>query len=274
MLGKRAVIAVRREDGQIVVEEMGKLKSGFWKKIPFVRGIFNLYYSLLFGIKALNRSAEIAYNEEMKKGEGIFAIFMAVLLAVGLFFILPMFLTSLLKGLRSNEFLFSLVEGFIRIGIFLAYVWTLSLFKEIKRIFQYHGAEHKTINAYEAGLELTADEVSKCSRIHPRCGTNFLMIFLIASVFVFSFLSLFFKPTLTYRLVSRVVMIPVIASLSYEILVGLSLLPDAVMKALAFPGLLLQFLTTSEPDRSQIEVAIKALEGALEGEGEEADIMA
>ena len=274
MIGKRAVIAVRQGDEKIVVEEIGKAPQTIWKKIPLLRGLYNLYFSLVFGIKALNRSAEISSGEEMKKGEMTLSVIFAVLLAIGLFFMLPMFLTSLLKALRGNEFLFSIVEGFIRVGIFLLYVWIISLFKDIKRIFQYHGAEHKTINAFEAGEELLPEKVKLYSRIHPRCGTNFLMIFLIASVIVFSLLAIFFKPTMTYRIVSRVVMIPVIASLSYEMLVLASKLPSFLMKVLIAPGLLLQFLTTREPDESQIRVAIKSLEAALEGAGEEADIMA
>ncbi|MCD6450701.1 MAG: DUF1385 domain-containing protein [Thermotogaceae bacterium] len=274
MIGKGAVIAVRNQQKEIVTEEIGKIKSTFWKKIPFVRGIYNLYYSLLFGIKALNRSAEIAYNEEIKKGEGVFTILVAFAVAIGLFFMLPMFLTSLLKALRSNEFMFSLVEGLIRVGIFLLYVWIISLMKDVKRLFQYHGAEHKTINAFESGVDLTPENVKNYSRIHPRCGTNFLMIFMIASVLLFSFLSLFFEPTLRYRIISRVVMIPVIASLSYELLVIFSKFPEWLMKIVISPGLALQYLTTKEPDEKQLEVAIVALKGALKGEGEEADIMA
>ena len=274
MIGKRAVIAVRNPEKEIVTEEVGKIKNTLWKKIPFVRGIYNLYYSLLFGIKALNRSAEIAYNEEMKKGEGVITILIAFAVAIGLFFMLPMFLTNLLKPLRGNEFAFSLVEGLIRIGFFLLYVWIISLMKDVRRIFQYHGAEHKTINAFESGIELVPKNVKGYSRIHPRCGTNYLMIFMISSVILFSFLSLFFKPTLEYRIVSRVIMIPVIASLSYELLVLFSKFPKWLMKIVISPGLALQYLTTKEPDEEQLEVAIVALKEALKGEGEDIDIMA
>jgi len=274
MIGKRAVIAVRNQEKEIVTEEIGGIKNTLWRKVPFVRGIYNLYYSLSFGIKALNRSAEIAYNEEMKKSEGILTILVAFALAIGLFFMLPMFLTNLLKPLRGSEFAFSLVEGLIRIGLFLLYVWVISLMKDVKRIFQYHGAEHKTINAFENDVELTPENVKGYSRIHPRCGTNFLMIFMIASVILFSFLSLFFEPTLRYRIISRVVMIPIIASLSYELLILFSKLPKWIMKIVISPGLALQYLTTKEPDKEQLEVAIAALREALKGEGEDMDIMA
>jgi len=146
--------------------------------------------------------------------------------------------------------------------------------EDVKRLFQYHGAEHMVVNAYESGEELTVEKVRKYSTIHPRCGTNFVMIFLISSVILFSVLAIFFEPTLKYRIVSRIVAIPVIASISYEILSVLKELPEGLMKVVAFPGLALQLLTTSKPSDDQIEVAIKALEEALKGEGEEAEYLA
>ena len=274
MIAKRAVIAVRKNDGDIVVEEIGNVPKRRYSKIPLLRGIINLYYTLLLGLKALNRSVEIVSEEEMSTWDKSITFITALGLAVGLFFLLPMFLVNLLKPLRENEFLFSLVEGSIRIAFFLIYVWIISLFKDVKRLFQYHGAEHKTIHAYEKGMELNVENVKRFSTIHPRCGTNFLMIFLISSVLLFSVLSLFFEPTLTYRIVSRVVAIPLIASISYEILRGLERLPKGLMRVLAFPGLALQLLTTAEPDVDQIEVAIESLKNALSGEGEGTDIMA
>jgi uncharacterized protein YqhQ len=182
-------------------------------------------------------------------------------------------ITYILKSLRENEALFSLVEGLIRIGIFLIYVWIISLMKDVKRMFMYHGAEHKTINAFENGEDLSVENVKKYSRIHERCGTNYLMIFLVTSVLVYSFLSIFFEPTLTYRLISRLVVIPVLISIAYELLVvsSKSKLLSAVFNS---PGKLLQLITTKEPDGEMIEVAIKALEAAIEGTGEEVEIMA
>ncbi len=274
MIGKRAVIAVRKENGEIVVEEMGVLRRGNLSKIPFIRGIINLYYSLSLGLKALNRSAEIVSEEKIKSWEKYLSFLLAVGLAVGLFFILPMFLTNLLKPLRDNEALFSLVEGSIRIVLFLIYVWVISLMKDVRRLFQYHGAEHKVIHTFESGEELTVENAMKHDKIHPRCGTNFLMIFLIASVLLFSFLAMFFEPTLKYRIISRITAIPLIASLAYEILKSLERLPRGLMKVLAFPGLALQLLTTSEPSEDQLEVAIISLEEALKGGGEDLEIMA
>jgi len=177
MIGKRAVMAVRRQDGGIVLEEVGVPRRGKLSKIPLLRGIYNLYYSLSLGIKALNRSVEIVSKEEMKKSQKLGSILLAVVLAIGLFFVLPMFLTNLLKPLRDNEALFSLVEGSLRIAIFLLYVWIISLAEDVKRLFQYHGAEHMTIHAFEAGDELTVENVKKYKTLHPRCGTNYVMIF-------------------------------------------------------------------------------------------------
>jgi len=271
MIGKRASLAVRKGK-EIVVEDMGTLKRAKLSKVPFIRGFYNLYYSLKFGINALNRSVEIVEGQEMKSGEKFLSITLAVLLAIGLFFYLPMGITYILKSLRNNEFLFSLVEGTIRIAIFILYIWIISLMKDVKRMFMYHGAEHKTINAYEAGEELSVENVRKYSRIHERCGTNFLMIFMIASVIVYSVLSIFFKPTFEYRLVSRAVVIPILISVSYEIL-ALSSKSKIVSMAFNSFGKLLQLVTTKEPEDDMLEVSIEALKSSLSGEGEDVEIM-
>ena len=271
MIGRRASLAVRKGE-DIVVEDMGALKRAKLSRVPFVRGFYNLYYSLKFGISALNRSVEIVEGQEMKSSEKFFSIALAVLLAVGLFFYLPMGITYILKPLRSNEFLFSLVEGTIRIIIFILYIWIISLMKDVRRMFMYHGAEHKTINAYEASEELTVENVKKYSRIHERCGTNFLMIFMITSVVVYSVLSIFFKPTFEYRLISRAVVIPVLISVSYEILAISSKSKVASMIFNSF-GKLLQLVTTKEPEDDMLEVSIEALKASLSGEGEDVEIM-
>ena len=271
MIGKRASLAVRKGE-EIVVEDMGTLKRAKLSKVPFIRGFYNLYYSLKFGINALNRSVEIVEGQEMKSGEKFLSITLAVLLAIGLFFYLPMGITYILKPLRNNEFLFSLVEGTIRIAVFILYIWIISLMKDVKRMFMYHGAEHKTINAYEAGEDLSVENVRKYSRIHERCGTNFLMIFMITSVIVYSVLSIFFKPTFEYRLVSRAVVIPILISVSYEILALSSKSKIASMAFNSF-GKLLQLVTTKEPEDDMLEVSIEALKSSLSGEGEDVEIM-
>jgi uncharacterized protein YqhQ len=269
MMGKKIVIAVRNEKGEIVKEELGKIKNKKVLKIPFVRGLFSLFYSMYFGLKGLDRSAEIATGEEMKKSETFFSIFIAIVVGIGLFVMLPVFLTGLL-GVKDDEFLFSLVEGFIRLGLFLLYVWIISFMKDVKRVFQYHGSEHKTIHAYENGDELTVENVKKYSTIHPRCGTNFVMIFLIVAIILFSIFGIYRPLSWVERIVIRIVLIPVVASVSYELLKLFDKFP--FLRFLSFPGLLLQKLTTAEPDEKQIEVAIESLKFALEGEEPDEDV--
>ncbi|QTA37141.1 DUF1385 domain-containing protein [Thermosipho ferrireducens] len=262
MMGKRVAIAVRNKDGEIVTEEIGKIKKTKFLKIPFIRGLFSLFYSLYFGIKALDRSAEIATGEEMKKSETVFSFLIALVLGIGLFVILPVWITQLL-GFKNNEFTFSLVDGFLRISFFLIYVWVISFFKDVKRVFQYHGAEHKTIHAFEKNEQLLPENVKKYTTIHPRCGTNFIMIFLIVAVIIFSLFG-FYKPLNGLeRILIRIVFIPIVASISYEFLKFFD--KFKFLSFLSFPGLILQKLTTAEPDNSQIEVAIAALKFSLEG---------
>ena len=260
MLGKRAVIAVRDPQKNIVVEEMGEIKrKGL--KIPFVRGIVSLYYSLSFGLKALDRSAEISTGEEMKKSDSFFSIVLAIILAIGLFVFLPVWITTLL-GFKNNEFLFSLVDGFIRLGFFLLYVWIISLSKDIKRLFMYHGAEHKTIHAFENNEVLEPKNIRKYSRIHPRCGSNFIMIFLIIAILLFSLVGIFKPLSSVQRIIVRIVFIPIIASISYEFL-KIADKAGKLFKILYFPGMLLQFLTTAEPTDDMLEVAIASVKAAI-----------
>ncbi|MGJ8454754.1 DUF1385 domain-containing protein [Pseudothermotoga sp. U03pept] len=264
MMGKNVAIAVRNNNGEIVVEEIGKKTPSSLKlfKVPFLRGLISLFYSLYYGIYALDRSAEISSGQKMKKSETFWSIFLAVVLAVGLFLVLPVFLTSLLTFLRGNEFLFSLVEGLIRLGLFLLYVYIISLLKDVKRFFQYHGAEHMVIHAYESNEPLIDEKIRKYSTIHPRCGTNFVMIFLIFSIIFFSLLGWILHLNVFWKVISRVAFIPVIVGFSYEFL-RISARNSKAMRFLAAPGLLLQKLTTAIPDDSQIEVAIAALKKAV-----------
>ncbi len=265
MMGTNVAIAVRDNKGKVVVEEIGKKTPSNSKlfRIAFLRGIVSLYYSLYYGIYALDRSAEISSGQKMKKSQAITSLLFAIVLAVGLFFVLPVFLTNLLKPLRGNEFVFSLVEGLIRLGLFLLYVYVISLFKDVKRIFQYHGAEHMVIHAYEANEELTVQNIRKYSTIHPRCGTSFAMIFLIISIVVFSVLGSLVSLGIFWKVLSRIVLIPVVIGFSYEFL-RISSMGSKLMKILTSPGLILQKLTTAIPDDSQIEVAVAALRKAVD----------
>ncbi|MBP7303514.1 MAG: DUF1385 domain-containing protein, partial [Fervidobacterium sp.] len=270
MMGKKVVVAVRQANGDIAVKELGGVsQNNKWMKIPFIRGFFSLFYSLSFGLKAIDLSAELSSGEEMKKSDSIISILIAIVLALGLFIVAPAYITKWM-GIRNNEFLFSLIDGFIRLGIFLLYVWIISLSKDIKRVFQYHGAEHKTVHNYESGEELSVENARKFSTIHPRCGTNFLMIFLLVAILVHSLFGLFGALNMAQRILVRLIALPIVAGISYELLRLFDKYPR--LRVLAAPGMLLQRLTTAQPDDSQLEVAIVSLKHAL-GMEDEAELV-
>jgi uncharacterized protein YqhQ len=266
-------IAVRRPSGEIVVrkEEAIPLSERYpVVKLPIVRGAVALFQSLIVGIKALNFSANEALAEEEggeKEELSPWAMggTMAVAFGFGilLFFILPLYLTKLLVPLiGSSNIVFNLVDGVIRVAVFLLYIWSISRMKDIQRVFQYHGAEHKSIFAFEAGEELTVANVRKYSCLHPRCGTSFLLIVMLVSIVIFSLIP---KPWPFYlKAGARVVFLPLIAGVSYELLKW-SAKNDSLrlVRMLIAPGLALQRLTTREPDDSQLEVAIRSMEEAL-----------
>lgn len=265
MMGRRVVVAVRRNDGSIDVRELGSVHRGNAAKIPLIRGILSLFYSLSFGVRALDMSARMTSDEELKRGETFFSILISILLAVGLFIVAPAYLTRLI-GLRRNEFAFSLVDGLLRLGIFLVYVWIISLFKDVRRVFQYHGAEHKAVHAFENGEELTVENARRYSTIHPRCGTNFVMIFLIIAILVHGAFGALGPLNMLQRLLVRLISLPIVAAVAYELLKFFDRHPRLLF--LALPGLALQKLTTAEPDDAQLEVALVALRHALGIEGE------
>lgn len=260
-------LAVRKADGSIYVES--KSASTIRDRYPilnkpFIRGVIVLWESLRDGMGGLQRSAQMATDgteEEMTTTESISTILVAVLVAVGLFVVVPTWSVKFLHTLTDEPLYLNLFEGLLRIFIFLAYVIAISQMSDIKRVFQYHGAEHKTIYTYEADENLTVENVRNKSTLHPRCGTNFLMIVMLISIFVFAF---FGWPNVWVRIVSRIVMMPVIAGVSYEIIrFAGNHCKHPLVHALIMPGLLLQKLTTREPDDSQIEVAIAAVKEAL-----------
>ncbi len=263
---EKAAVAIRKEDKTIDVKILySGTPKGFWAK-PFIRGIVALYYTMVEGIKILNHSAVISSESDpITKKDLVISLLVALLFAVGLFFLLPMFLAYLIDSNSGNDFKFAMIEGLIRIGIFILYLVVIKSFKDVKRVFQYHGAEHKTINTYESGEVLTPENAKKHSRIHPRCGTSFLVFVIILSVFVFSAFAPLFKG-IYMRALSRIVLIPIIASISYEILKLSSRYPNNIFfKLIAFPGLATQYLTTSEPDLDMLEVGIVALKESLKG---------
>jgi uncharacterized protein YqhQ len=283
MRAPRAVaIAVRRADGEIVVKKelSVPLSERFpLVKLPILRGAVALFTSLIIGIKALNFSANEAMTEDEKekeKSEGkesgselsSWAMAGTMTIAFGfgicLFFLFPLYLTKLLTPvIGTNNIIFNLVDGVIRVIVFLLYIWAISRMSDIQRVFQYHGAEHKSIFAFEAGDELSVENVRRYSRLHPRCGTSFLLIVMLVSIAVFSVIPKLWPFYL--KAGSRIFLLPMIAGISYEFLKwSASHDSHPLVRMIITPGLALQRLTTREPDDSQLEVAISSLNAALE----------
>ncbi|HOU12124.1 MAG TPA: DUF1385 domain-containing protein [Anaerolineae bacterium] len=270
MRGKyNAAIAVRRPDGEVVVkqEPLGNFYRGFFSKVPFLRGIPLLWDSLGLGMKALFFSAEVVGQAEdpeftMSGGMGLATGAIGLLGGAALFMVLPSFLAGLLVPERA--LLFNIVEGLIRLCLLVGYIAAVGRMEDIRRVFAYHGAEHKTINAHEAGAPLTVESVRTFSTTHARCGTAFLLIVVFISILVFAPLG---RPTFLIRIASRLLLLPVIAGIAYEVLrfTGKHA-RNPIIHAIITPNLALQRLTTREPDDGMLEVAITALQTVLAGE--------
>ncbi len=262
--GDRVAVAVRRLDTKEIVVRPLPMIRRFPRlgQTPFLRGTFRLYDTLALGMRALNASTQIAYPEEeqMSKGATFVTFVLAIVLGVGAFIILPLFITNSVSVLRlGNSVVFNLVEGLIRLAIFFAYLVVIRLFmKDIRRVFQYHGAEHKVVHAYERDEELTVANAAKHTTMHPRCGTAFLMTVFVIAILVFSVAG---NPALWLKILSRILLLPVVAGIAYEAqrFAGRHF-DKAWVRFLAQPGLWLQRLTTAEPTGDMIEVAIAALD--------------
>ena len=263
--GKETVaISVRQPNGQlsVVKQPLASIYKGRLRQIPLIRGVIVLIETLALGTQSLLHSAQVAVAEEGEQRIPTAVLWgtVAVSLALGvaLFFMLPLFATRyLIDPYIESALLSNLFEGLIRISIFVAYLKLISLIPDIKKVFAYHGAEHKVVNAYEAGVPLDVESVKKYSTAHARCGTAFLFIVLIVAILVFALVG---QPTLWLRILSRIALIPVIAVISYEIMkFGAGHIDNRVVRVLLAPGLLLQRITTRQPDDSQIEAAISAL---------------
>ncbi len=264
---KNMVTAVRRPNGELAldVKPLPVLYTSRLRRIPLVRGIVVLIEAVVLGIKSLLYSANISLEEEGEEISGwlVWALVaVSSVFAVALFFITPLFLTKLLDPYINSSLIFHLIEGFIRLGIFIAYLKLIMLVPDIKRIFAYHGAEHKAVNAYEAGVPLEAEEVRKYNTAHVRCGTSFAFAVLVIAIIVFALVG---RPSLWLMVLSRVLLIPVIAALGYEVIYfGANHVKNGFVRALLAPGLWLQTLTTREPDDSQLDVALVALRKVIE----------
>lgn len=273
MRGSRGMaVAVRRPDGGIEVHSeplTSRIYTSRWSKLPFVRGLALLWDALGLGIRALLFSANVAIeDEEEVEFSGAIAwgtVVFAMVLGIGLFFVLPLLIVGFLDRWIVSDLVSNLVEGVIRLAIFLAYIIVVGRMGDIQRVFSYHGAEHKTINAYEDRADLTPESVARYSTLHPRCGTGFLLVVMVVSILVFSLLG---RPSLIPRIVSRIVLIPVIAGLSYEVIrFGARHHGNRLVRTVLYPSLALQRLTTNEPTSDMLEVAIVALKRVLVAEG-------
>lgn len=267
MRGKTHVaVAVRQPDGEISVDvrPVNSISDRYpILKKPFLRGVVSLVESLVMGMKALAYSAQVSGDEDEKLDSKEMALTIAVSAGLGilLFIVIPTWSMRFLTGITQDHMALNLAEGVLRMAIFLAYIAAISSMNDIQRVFQYHGAEHKTIYTYEAGLPLKVENVRPFSTLHPRCGTNFLMIVMLISMFIFTFLG---WPSLWERIASRIILMPVIAGVSYEFIRYAGAHTDNPLVRIAItPGLLLQKLTTRQPDDSQIEVAIASLKAVV-----------
>jgi uncharacterized protein YqhQ len=263
-------VAVRKPDGEIAHVSRhidSPMKRHAYARLPIIRGVVALGESLAIGFKALGISANAQLGEEEEEiSGGMWAgtVLVAVALAVGLFFVVPVGLTSLIKDQLNSSFLFWLVEGVLRTAIFLGYLVLLSRLNDLRRVFEYHGAEHKTISCYEAELPLTPENAQRFSRLHPRCGTSFLLVVMIVAIFVFAPIGL---PAWYLLVLTRILGVPLIAGISFEIIkfAGRNRRKRWV-RAIMWPGLQLQKLTTREPDLDQLAVAIAAMDAVLANE--------
>ncbi len=273
--GEKYAIAVRKPDGKIEIEAQTHkqlLKGSPVLKIPFLRGAFVFIDSMILGTRAINYSAEAFDEEEAKEtgtsGSGALdklmsslVMIIAVALAVGLFIVLPTFLASLFEKNIRNPSLVSIIEGMIRIVVFILYMFMIGFMKDMRRIYRYHGAEHKCINCIERGRTLNVENVKKSSRFHRRCGTSFMYISVFISVIIFFFIRIEYLPL---RLLVRILMIPVVLGISYEILALAGRSENILVYILTAPGIWFQHLTTKEPDDKMIEVAIKSVEAVFD----------
>ncbi len=282
MRGKDKIsIAVRKPDGEIVLktDEIKKNWLSSFSKVPILRGILTFIASMIIGIKALNYSAEF-YDDgsdyekgkfdlwiEKKFGDKADSVYVAISMVFAtaitvIFFLgLPAFVSKGLSNFIDKGILLSLIEGAFKFALFLGYIVIISKMKEVKRVFQYHGAEHKSIRCYEAKEELTPENASKYSRLHPRCGTSFLLIVVTLSIVIFAFLGHFDTPLL--RIGLKMLFMPVVAGIAFEIIKLAGKSDSLLVKAISYPGMMLQKITTGEPDHDQLEVAIAALKAVI-----------
>ncbi len=268
---EKYAVAVRKPDGGIAVETentQGILEGNRLKELPFIRGVFNFIDSMMLGMKCINFSASLYDGEEEKedggKGDKLATVLISlfsVAFAVGIFVVLPTYLTSFFVKSLKNESLRAIIEGVLRILIFIAYILLISIMKDIRRLFRYHGAEHQCINCIEKGRPLTVRNVMRSSRLHKRCGTSFIFFVFLVSIVLFFFIRVD-NPLL--RVLLRILLMPVVAGISYEIIRLAGRCDNLFVKILSAPGMGIQLLTTKKPDKDMVEVAIAAVEAVFD----------
>ena len=272
MRGPKAIAtAVRRKDGTIVYRKKTlDEKKNKWFKMPFIRGVLALFDAMVIGTKELIFASNQAGEEEeqLSDKEVMGTVSMSLIIGIGVFMVIP----SLIGGLvfKDNKLMANIIEAVIRLLMFLGYIWGISFFKDVRRVFEYHGAEHKSIYNYEMEKALEVENAKTCTRFHPRCGTSFLLLVMFISILVFSIVDFIFPVPdnkfllIVYKIFTRIPFVPVVAGISFEIQRWTSYhLNNIIGKMIAGPGLLLQKITTKEPDESQLEVALVALKVAL-----------
>lgn len=262
-----AVAAMRKPDGSIVNhhEKLSGIFASQWARLPFFRGLAILWDSMVLGMKYITLSANLQSEEEEKiEGVGLFfTLVVSITLAIGLFFILPTLIAELINRLASlSAFITNILEGIIRLFVLVGYIWLVGKAADIARVFAYHGAEHKTINAFEDGIDLTVENVLKYPLAHPRCGTSFLLTLVVLSILIFSILG---PMPLGIRVISRILLIPFLSMISYEVIRWLgNHLENPFVHLITTPNLLLQRLTTREPDEKIVEVALTSFKLLIE----------
>ena len=280
--GDLYAVTVRKPDGELVVdteEFHGVLHGNKIKNTPFIRGIFNFVDSLVLGTRTLNYSSQFFDDESAKetsfdqwfkkvfkdKADNVVAgvtVVLSIVLAIAIFMVLPYFISSLLNSFVRNNTILAIIEGIIRLAIFVGYVVLISAMEDIKRVYMYHGAEHKCINCIERGRELTVENVMESSRLHKRCGTSFMLFVMMISIIVFMLVKVD-EPMM--RVLVRIVLVPVIAGISYEVIrLAGNNSNNALVKIISAPGMWLQTLTTKEPTEDMVEVAIKSVEAVFD----------
>lgn len=278
---KRTAIAIRLPNGKIHMKTQPTPQGSKWGKIPLIRGVVNFVASLVYGTKVLMYSADVLeanYPEEYEKDKFdlwveeklgkekawnilmVLSVVLALVMSVGIFMLLPTVVVGWVAHLTESVLVLNLIEGLVRILIFVLYIWLISMMKDIKTVFQYHGAEHKTIHCFENNLELTPENAQTFYTLHPRCGTSFMVFVMLIAVLVHAFMG---WPNVWLRLVTRILVLPVIAGLSYELLKWAGRSDNWLVKLLSLPGIYLQKLTTKEPTLDQLEVAIAAVKAVL-----------